>query len=124
MNNEVLRQVLLVIVLPAMASTVLTFVACHTILTVIRRRRPDNRAPHWGDEWVWIGDLSGFSIDSDSSVSLFHRCGWVRILPPGEYLGNIVADEAMRHRDEGCIEYAPRYTVGTAAIPPGRRRAQ
>lgn len=65
---------------------------------------------HPADECIWLGDLSGFTIESEpdssgASTYLMHRCGWqIEIRHQTEhlpYLGNIV-QAALAHMKRTC----------------------
>ena len=62
---------------------------------------PDD--PELGPEYVWLGDLSGFEIETDIAMNIFlrHRCGWFMQLPENNHLGDIV-QEAIYHRRRTC----------------------
>lgn len=67
--------------------------------------RPD---PADGPSHVWLGDLSGFTVESEDAAPygprtlLHHRCRWVKELgSDGDYLANVV-QAAMEHRATGC----------------------
>lgn len=60
-------------------------------------------------ENIWLGDLSGFQIEThfgaalELITSVTHRCGWKQEIEVHDsYLANIV-DKCMRHREAGCI---------------------
>jgi hypothetical protein len=72
------------------------------------------------DGWVWLGDLSGFTIEpqgrpdqSDTGeltilneVVLTHRCGWWKTVPTYDrYFANMVT-YAIDHRRQGCLRTA------------------
>lgn len=115
MSTEVAKQILLFIIAPSCGTTILTFLACVGMRDLLSRRRPGKRLGGWNDEWVWIGDLTGFRFEHPGRISLYHECGWVRTVPAGEHLSTVVADEALRHKDEGCSEYP--LADATAVMP-------
>ncbi len=63
-------------------------------------------------EHVWLGDLAGFTISTepgnggDDTPTVEHRCGWKALLGPGQPLGNIIAEQAIQHRKNGCLPQA------------------
>lgn len=105
MNWGHLGAVLLVIVLPSAATSLVATLTIFRVRGWLDRRTRGERKEALGDGWIWLGDLSGFTLDTDSvgRIVLEHRCGWSTLVRPHEPLGNLVEGEAAAHRGGlGC----------------------
>jgi len=80
--------------------------------SVIQRYVPP--VPADDPDYVWLGDLSGFEVETDDSdfVFLTHRCGWSEVIDDSErYLANIVTRVVQvrkRHRCDWPNQVIPR----------------
>lgn len=63
------------------------------------------------DDWVWVGELSGFTIELwvDGPPVIMHRCGYVKpIIAPNHYLGNLIMEYVRPHLAQGCLDKTRR----------------
>lgn len=100
-----MKEIILYIMLPTMAASLVGTSAALLLRSWQTARKGGDHLRAFGDGWIWLGDLSGFTLDTDSvgRVVLQHRCGWNMLVRPGAMLGNLIEEEVMAHRGGlGC----------------------
>ena len=74
------------------------------------RRHVERTAVRWAldDQFVWLGDLAGFTMESGDLTGVLpmlvaHRCGWTGEIEQHAYVANIV-QAVLEHRQTGCAD--------------------